>query len=225
MPRHWWLTPLYWLLAAAPLAAAFWVFLNLPTAIYITPTVRLPLNRAGVWALPLLNICCAVFLYWQSGKIARQIEVRARSEERQTDILQVLPGIRVFFMALLSGMSGVVVYGYYHLDTGGITADLSGRVTALLLGAGVTIFALKLPHATKNNTLALRWTYTERSPQVWLKTHKLGTPILYLTGAIMVGTAFLMSGLWAAITAVFALFSALFGLYLYAKHLYESEFR
>ena len=225
MRKHWWLAPLYWLLAVAPLAAAFWVFRNLPDVIYVTPTVRLPTGRAGVWVLPAVNVVISVLLYVLTEKMGRAVEAKAAEAERKTDILQVLPVIRVFFAALLTGMCFAVVYGHYVLDAGRLTAALLGRVLAFVPGVGMALVGMRLSHATAENILALRWTYTERSQQIWLKTHKLGAGVLYASGAIMVGTAFLLSGLWAAITAGFALFSSLFGLYLYAKHLYENEFR
>jgi len=225
MQKAWWLAPLYWLLAAAPLAAAFWVFRQLPTVIYITPATPVPSGRAYVFVLPAVNFALAAGLYPLSQKLGKALEQKALEAGCATDITEVLPAIRVFLMAWLAGICGAVIYGYYNLDTGRITAELLGRVAAGIPGFGTALFALRLPRATKNNTLALRWAYTVQSPQVWFKVHKLATPVLYCTGAIMVATAFLASGLWAAVTAGFALFSALFLLYFYAKHLYENEFR
>ena len=225
MNRHWWLAPLYWIIAAAPLAAAFWVFQNLPAVIYLTPTMPVPTGRAGVWGLPIVNVLFAVALPPLTGKMARMAEAKGMEADLTADLHRVLPGIRIWLMAFLSGVCLAAVYGHYVLETSGITLRLVGRVSAFVPGVGVAVFALGLPHRKQKHILALRWTYTERSPQVWLKTHKLGALILYATGAIMVGTAFLADGLWATVTAGFALFSALFGLYLYAKHLYEDEFR
>ena len=224
MSRHWWLTPLYWIIAVAPLAAAFWVFLRLPAAIHVTPTTLVPTGRAGVWGLPIANVLFAAALPWLTGKMAPMAEAKGMEADLAADMGRVLPWVRVWLMALLSGICLAAVYGHYVLDTG-VTLALIGRVAAFVPGAGTAVFALGLPHRKQTDILALRWVYTKRSPQVWLRVHKLGAPVLYATGAVMVGTALLADGLWAAATAGFALFSALLGLYLYAKHLYEDEFR
>jgi len=213
------------MIAAAPLGAASWVFTNLPTVIQVAPDIFVPSGRAGVWGLPLLNALFAVILYLLTGKMASAAEAKAKEADQETDLREVLPGIRVFVMAFLSGICLAVVYGYYVVDVSGITVGLIGRVFALVPGVGTAVFAMRLPRVTQKNILALRWVYTERSPQVWLAVHKLGAPVLYITGACMVGTGFLLDGPWAAVTAGFALFSALFGLYLYARRLYEDEFR
>jgi len=217
--------PLYWLLAALPLGAAFWVFLHLPAMISIAPGIMIPSGRVGVFLLPAINGVLSVVFYLLTGRLAMSIEKQALDEERQTDIAQVLPAIRVFFMAWLSAMALAVVYGFHVMDTGRMTGALLGRVIAFVPGVGAALLALRLPHATKNSTLALRWNATEQSPQVWLRVHRLAARILYLTGIIMVASAFLASGLWAAVTAGVALGSAVFGLYLYARWLYEDEFR
>ena len=217
--------PLYWLLAALPLGAAFWVFLHLPAMISIAPGIMIPSGRVGVFLLPAINGVLSVVFYLLTGRLAMSIEKQALDEERQTDIAQVLPAIRVFFMAWLSAMALAVVYGFHIMDTGRMTSALLGRVIAFVPGVGAALLALRLPHATKNSTLALRWNATEQSPQVWLRVHRLAARILYLTGIIMVASAFLASGLWAAVTAGVALGSAVFGLYLYARWLYEDEFR
>ena len=226
MRRHWWLDPLYWLFAAAPLAAAFWVFHTLPEMIDLSPTVAVPSGRAGVWVLPGVNALLAIVFYLLTGRMTEQAYTKAIEQERPTDIPQTLPRIRVFLMAWLSGVCGAVVYGYYVMDMGSITAALTGRVTAFVPGVGVVLFAAGLPRATKHSTLALRWRYSVRSPQVFQTVHKLGTPILYITGAFMVVVAFWgRGGLGAVLPAGLALGSALFVLYLYAKHLYDDEFR
>ena len=220
-----WLLPLYWALAALPLAAAFWAYLRLPAMIYVTPTLPIPSGRAGVWPLPALNAALGMVLYVLSGRMCKTAQTKALEQDRPTDIGEILPGIRLYVMTFLSALALAVVYGHYTLEgTWGI-APLLGQVAAFMTGIGTALFALQLPRATKNNILALHWRYTEQSPQVWLKVHKLATPILYLTGALMLLTAVLLDGLWAALTAAFALFSALFALYLYAKRLYEDEFR
>ena len=223
--RFWWLTPLYWILVALPLGAAFWVFLRLPAMISIAPGITIPSGRGGVFLLPAVNGVLSVVLYLLTGRLAKSIAKKALEEERQTDIAQVLPAIRVFFMVWLSAMAGAVVYGFHIMDTGRMTSALLGRVIAFVPGGGAALLALRLPHATKNSTLALRWNSTEQSPQVWLRIHRLAARTLYLTGVVMVASAFLTSGIWAAVAAGVALGSAMFGLYLYARWLYEDEFR
>jgi|GEM_PF-1968410 len=223
--RFWWLAPLYWILAVLPLGTAFWVFLQLPAMIQIAPGLSIPSGRGGVFWLPAANVALSVALYLLTDRLAKSMTKKALEEERQTDIAQVLPGIRVFFMAWLSVVALAVVYGFYTMDTGRATGALLGRVIAFVPGVGVALLALRFPRTTKNSTLALRWVYTEQSPTVWLAVHKLATRTLYLTGVIMVASAFFASGLWAVITAGIALGSAMFGLYLYARWLYEDGFR
>ena len=103
--------------------------------------------------------------------------------------------------------------------------ELLGRIVAFVFGIGTAIFATRLPRATKDKKLALRWKYTKRSPQVWLRIHELGMRVLYGAGALMAGAAFLWSGILALATAALILLLALSGLYFYAKFLYEDEFR
>jgi len=225
MHKHWWLTPLYWLLAAAPLAAAFWVLLNLPPTIYITPTMALAIDRSGMWVLPILNTLFAAILYPLTERMAKSAETKALEAGRATDIATVAPWIRVFLVALLSGICLAVLYGYSILAPASLTTSLIGRVVALVSGLATAVVATQLADATEKNTFALRWTYTERSQNVWLRTHKLGATVLHITGAIMLGTGFFMGGLEAVLATAFALIAALLGLYLYAKRLYEDEFR
>ncbi|MCL2843196.1 MAG: SdpI family protein [Oscillospiraceae bacterium] len=193
--------------------------------IQIAPGLSIPSGRGGVFWLPAANVALSVALYLLTDRLAKSMTKKALEEERQTDIAQVLPGIRVFFMAWLSVVALAVVYGFYTMDTGRATGALLGRVIAFVPGVGVALLALRFPRTTKNSTLALRWVYTEQSPTVWLAVHKLATRTLYLTGVIMVASAFFASGLWAVITAGIALGSAMFGLYLYARWLYEDGFR
>lgn len=223
--RFWWLMPLYWILAVLPLGAAFWVFLHLPAVIPVATGVLVPTGREGVFWLPAVNTALAVPLYLLTGRLEKFVTKQALEAGRQTDIAQVLPGIRVFFMAWLSVIGLVVVYGFYNMDTGQMTGALLGRAMAFVPGVGAALLALRLPHATKNSTLALHWVYTAQCPAVWLTVHRLAARILYLTGAVMVATAFLVSGLWAVVAAGVALASAVFGLYLYARWLYEDGFR
>ncbi|MCL2569307.1 MAG: SdpI family protein [Oscillospiraceae bacterium] len=225
MHKHWWLTPLYCFLAVAPLAAAFWTFLNLPPTVYITPTMALAIDRVGMWILPVLNALFAVILHPLTDRMAKSAEAKALDRGRATDIAAVAPWIRVFLLALLSGICLTVVYGHATLAQAPLTTALIGRVIALVSGLGTAVVATQLADASEKNTFALRWSYTERSQNVWLRTHKLGATVLHITGAIMTGTGFLLGGLEAVIAVVFALAFALFGLYLYAKRLYEDEFR
>ncbi|MCL2589236.1 MAG: SdpI family protein, partial [Oscillospiraceae bacterium] len=222
---RWFLLPFYCLLAALPLVAAFWVYQGLSPWFEVTPGVFVPSGRGGVWLLPAVNVCLAAALYILTHKMGKAAAEKAKREGFETDILQLLPGIRLFLMAFLSATCLSAVYGYYALDAGQLTGELIGRVSAFIPGIGVSLFALRLPRATKKNVLALRFSYTLRSTQVWPKVHKLGAWTLYIAGAIMVGTAFLLSGLQAVMAAAFALGAVLFALYLYAKHLYEDEFR
>ncbi|MCL2828991.1 MAG: SdpI family protein [Oscillospiraceae bacterium] len=208
-----------------PLAAALFVYQSLPDTIQITPTISVSSGRAGVWMLPVVNVLFAGVIYGMMQKLTRALEQKTEFQSAwPLDTLRVLPAIRVFAMSFLTAVCLSVVYGYYVMDTGEVTADLIGRAVALVPGVGTALFAMQLPKATKGNFLALRWYYTERSQQVWLKTHKLGTVLLYAAGGIMVFLAFFASGLQAAISAMSALFLAAITLYVYAKRLYEDEF-
>ena len=225
MREKWWIFPLYGLLAALPLGAAFRVYLHLSPWIAITPGIYVPSGRNGIWVLPIVNLLFAIALYHLTAKLGKVRADRAKAAGRETDILQVLPGTRVCLLAFLSGICLAVVYGYHILDTGQMTMALIGRIVAFVSGAYTALFALRLPRATRKNMLALRFRFTEKSDQVWLRVHKLGARLLYVTGAVMMGTAFLLSGLQAAFSAIVALCSALLTLCLYARKLYEDEFR
>ena len=222
--RWWFLAPLFWILAVLPLMAAFWVYLEMPEFIQVTPEHTMPTGRAGVWPLPVVNLLFAVALRIAAGRMERHVEDHFRAQGKTSDASVVIPGVKVFMMAYLSAICLSVVYGHYRMDTGGLTLALMGRVSALIPGLGLALFAMQLPHAGKDSLLALRWAYTEKSTQVWLKTHKLGSRALYAAGAVMVLAAFLSSGLTAVVTAVLTLAVSFFSLYLYAKRLYEDEF-
>ena len=222
--RWWFLAPLFWILALVPLMAAFWVFLEMPTTIQITPEEAMPAGRAGVWPLPVVNLLFAFVIHFGAGRVERHLDGHFRALGRKSDASVVIPAAKVFMMAHLSAICLCAVYGYYHMDTGRLALGLMGRVSALIPGIGVALFAMRLPHATKDSLLALRWTYTEKSSQVWLKTHKLGAGVLYAAGALMVLTAFVSGGVTAVVTAALVLALSFFALYLYAKRLYEDEF-
>ena len=225
MGNKWWfLSPLYWILAALPLMAAFWVFLEMPTIVEITPGYTATTGRATVLLLPMVNAAVAALLHIAAGRVTQQIEEQFRTQGRKSDAAAVIPGLKVFMMAYLSAICLAVVYGHYVLDAGHLTGALIGRISALIPGFGMALFAMRLSHATKDSLLALRWHYTEKSNQVWHKTHKLGAGVLYAVGMIMVLTAFLTDGIVAVTAAVLAVSVPYFGLYLYAKRLYEDEF-
>jgi len=207
------------------LGAAFWVYGTLPAWIEVLPGRFEPSGRNGIWLLPLVHLCLAVGLYGLMAKMGKTAAEQAEARGKETDLLQKLPWIRLFLFVWLSGICLAVIYSYHMLDIGGsVMFSLIGRVSALVMGAGVAIWALGLSDATHKNVLTLRFSYTERSFQVWLRVHKTGARVLYVAGAILIVAAFLLSGLWALVTAFVTLLSALAGLYLYAKYLYESEF-
>ena len=223
--RRWFLVPLYWLLAALPLGAAFWVFGRVPAVVDIAPGLALPSGRAGVFVLPIVNVACSVLIYVVTERMVKLSADRPIPEARPTDIAQVVPVIRVFLIAWLSAMVLVVVYGYFIMDTGRMTEALFGRVTAFAAGIGTALAALSLKDATKQSTIALRWKYTMRSAIVWRRIHALAARMLYVAGALMLGTAFLLAGVWAVLAAGVTLLLVMLGLYLYAGRLYEDAFR
>lgn len=222
--RWWFLSPLYWILAALPLMAAFWVFQQMPETIQVTPELSVPTNRAGVWPVPILNACFAVALHLVAGRMEGKLEDRFRALGRTSDAATALPILKIFMILQASAACLALVYGYYVMDAS-LGQALMGRIAAFLFGLGLALYAIRLPHVTMDNLLALRFPYTEKSTQVWLKTHKLGSKVLYAAGAIMVTTAFLSSGVFALTAVFFILFLSLLALYLYAKRLYEDEFR
>jgi len=225
MRERWWILPLTCILAALPFGAAFWVYGDLSPWIEVTPGVFVSSGRDGIWVLPTVNAALTAVLYPVTNRGGKRLEKAGKAAERETDIMEVLPWIRAFLAAWLTAVCLAVIYGYHIQDAGSVTGDLIGRVSAFALGAGTALFALGLPHATKRNVLALRFVYTERSLQVWLRVHTVGARVLYVTGTVMIVLAVLLRGFWAAGAAGLALFSALVLLYLFAKGLYEDEFR
>jgi len=223
MRERWWILPLYCLFAVLPLGAAFWVYGRIPAFIESMPGIYVPTGRVYVWILPLVHVILAIGLYVLTRNMGKSVLAKMEALSQETDLLRVLPWIRLFLLLWLTAISLAVVYGHYVLDLG-IALSLIGRVSAVIPGVGVSVWGLGLSHASRKNVLALRFVYTMQSPQVWLSVHKLGARVLYITGAIMVGTGFLLHGLRAAGIACLALLSAVFLLYLYAKHLYEREF-
>ena len=97
--KWWFLAPLYWLLAALPLMAALWVYLQIPGVVQITPDYSVETGRGGIFALPALNACLAVLLHVGAGRIGRNLELRFRELEKQSDAPQVIPALKLFTMA------------------------------------------------------------------------------------------------------------------------------
>jgi len=223
MRERWWILPLYCLFAVLPLGAAFWVYGQIPSWVESMPGVYVSTGRGYIWILPLLHVALAGGLYVLTGKMSKGVLEGMKEAGQETDLPRVLPWMRLFLLLWLTAICMAVIYGHYVLDLG-IALSLIGRVSAVIPGVGTSVWALGLHDATRKNVLALRFVYTMQSQQIWLSVHKLGARVLYVTGAIMVGTGFLLEGLRALGIAVLALFSALFILYLYAKHLYETEF-
>jgi len=223
MRERWWILPLYCLLAALPLGAAFWVYRQIPAWIESIPGVYVPTGRAYIWILPLVHGALAVGLYVLTRKMSKGVLARLEEAGQETDLPRVLPWIRLFLLLWLTAICLGVIYGHYVLDIN-TALSLIGRASAVIPGVGVSAWALRLHEATRKNVLALRFVYTEKSSQIWLSVHKLGARVLYITGVIMVGTGFLLQGVRAVGIAFLALLLALFLLYLYAKHLYEREF-
>ena len=214
---------LYWIVAFVPLVAAAWVYVAMPARVEVAPGVSLDVSRWGVWVLPIANVLFSFLIYALGGKLRRRMEEGVRHAARLADIGRVFPALLLFVMVLLSAVTLSAVYGYYALDEGGVTARLFGRVIAIVLGVGVSMFAMELPRARKNHVLALHWSYTKNSQTVWLKTHKLATRVLYIAGALMIVCGIAASGIHAAALAAVILLAALLGLYLYAKRLYEDD--
>lgn len=214
---------LYWLFAALPLLAAFLVFRALPLYVPLMPDVYAPSGRAGVWLLPLVNLLFAVLLHSGLERECRKWSARTEHIGGRSDAERTFPAIGLFGMVFLSALTLCVVYSFFIFDDGTRVFALIGRVAAFLSGIGTALFALKMPRATKHSVLALRFSYTMKNSQVWLKTHKMGTPLLYGTGAVMMLSGVAQEGFAALITAGFALLIGLIGLYLYAKRLYDDE--
>jgi len=224
MQQGWWLKPLYCLLAVLPLGAAFAVYGRIPAWVESMPGVYVSTGRGYIWVLPLIHVVLAAGLSVLTRQMSKGILARMEERGQETDLLQVVPWIRLFLLLWLTAICLAVVYGRYVLDAGQLTLSLIGRVSAVIPGVGVSAWGLQLSDASLKNLLALRFRYMMQSPQVWLSVHKLAARVLYITGAIMVGTGFLLEGIRAVALALLALVSALFALYLYAKHLYENEF-
>ena len=224
MRVRWWNLPLYCILAVLPLGAAFWAYGMIPNWVEVMPGVYVPTERHFIWVLPMLHVLLAIGLYVLTQKMSKKVLAHMEEAGRKTDLADVLPWLRLFLLVWLTAICLAVVYGHYVLDTGQMTLALIGRASAVIPGAGVSVWALRLPMATRETVLALRFVYTEKSPQVWLRIHKLAVPVLYVTGALMILAGILFSGLQAVGIALLALFSALLVLYLYAKYLYENEF-
>lgn len=224
MHKQWWVLPLYCLLAVLPLGAAFWVSGRIPAWVEIMPGVYAPTDRHFVWILPILHVLLAIGLYIFTREGSKRVLAQLEEAGRKTDLAHVLPWLRLFLLIWLTAICLAALYGHYVLDMGGIAVPLIGRISAVVPGAGVAVWALRLPHATRENVLALRFAYTEKSPQIWLQIHKSGARVLYVTGVLMVLAGFLFQGLQAAGAAFATLLLALIALYLYAKHLYENEF-
>jgi len=193
----------------------------IPTFAEVMPGVYESTGRNLIWVLPILHVFLATGLYILTQDMSKRVVVRMEEAGRRTDIAQVLPWVRLFVLLWLTALCLAVIYGYYMQET---AMPLIGRVSAVIPGFGVSAWALHIPHATHENVLALRFLYTERSQQVWLRIHKIGARVLYGAGALMMGAGFLLQDLQATLLASLALISALLVLYLYAKHLYESQF-
>ena len=208
MVRLWWLNPLYWIISFAPLAAAFWVFLNLPDFVEVTPNFLIPTNRIGVWVMPSLNALVAV-------------AVSRRRKNTQAAPLAA----RVFLMSILSAFCLVLVWAHYTGAPVRAVIALFGRVFAIITGGGVSLLALQIRHAPADSAFAKILPYTEKSQPVWMKTQVFAARTLYLAGIVAMSAGFFTTGLSAAILALFAIDGVCIAIWLYAKRLYEDTFR
>jgi len=209
------------MLAVLPLGAAFRIYGMIPAFAEVMPGVYESTGRNFVWVLPILHVFLATGLYLLTRDMSKRIVARIEGTGRKTDLAQVLPWLRLFVLLWLTAICLAVIYGYYVQES---AMPLIGRISAVIPGLGVSVWALHISHATHENVLALRFIYTERSLQVWLRVHQVGARVLYGAGAVMMGAGILLQGLQAVFLAFFALICALLMLYLYARHLYESEF-
>ena len=223
--KGFWAGPLYWALVALPMMLATGVFFTLPAWLMPVPGLVVSSGRAFVFLLPGLHVFICVLFYWRTGEMAKKFHKNQLEAGRHTDILAVLPGIRLFFVLLSSAMALASVYGIYRLDSIWFSLDFMGRAVAFVLGLGLAIWGLKLKDAGRDNFLALGFSYTQKSQNVWIKTHHLAQKVFYCTGGVLLLTAFLVPGVQGALATGVALCALGFCVYFYAKILYEQEFR
>jgi len=222
--RHLFYQCVYWLFVTLPLMAALWLFQTMPSALEVVPGIYFSTGRGQMWILPIVNALFGCLFFPLSCKMAKNLEQNRREQGKTTDILQVLPGIQAYIAASFAMITLAALHGHTAFDGGVSVQNLTSKAFALVLGAGLSLFALQLPRAGQSSFLALHFSHTHKCQKVWGKTHALAAKVLYAVGAILMLTAFLLSGWMPLFFGTIAPMLSLGALYYYAKYLYESDF-
>ena len=222
--RHVFYQFLYWIFVFVPLMVALWFFQSMPPMIEATSGIYFSTGRVQIWILPTANALFGLLFFPFSRKMAQDLEQNQREQGKSTDILQVLSGIQLYVMLSLSALTLAALYGHTAFDGGASIQNFTSSVLVFALGAGLSLFAWRLPHAAQSSFLALHFSYTHKCQKIWGKTHALAAKVLYAVGAILMLAAFMLSGWILIFFAVFAPAFSLWAIYHYAKHLYESDF-
>lgn len=209
----------YWIFAFFPFALALFLLFHNP--FFETPAYYLQqFAQNEVFILPVFHTLFAVFFFPYSNKMAKSLTEKYALQQKKTDLLDILPGLRLYLIFSLCAFSLSTLYRYHNFQS----QSLNSRVFAILLALGFFLFSFGLSSAAKSNVLALHFSYTHKCQKVWGKTHKLAAPIFYFVGALLCLSAFLLDG-WLLIFYSLSIFiSVLLLLFFYARHLYRKGF-
>lgn len=215
---------LYWVLALTPLLMTFWVFFLIPTVFEIAPNLSFATRREAIWILPVFTFLFAITFYFLSRKTALHLEEKANSQGKTTDISQVLPAVRLYIMVSLSSLSLSSLHSFYVETQGIMGSSLTNHIFIVILAIGLLLLGKSFQDASPTHFLALHFSYTQNCQKVWGKTHALATKLFPLTGFVLLFSLVFLEAFLLIAFGLFCLTALLLFLYLYAKHLYESDF-
>lgn len=217
---------IYFSLAVLPLIISLAVYGLIPDTIAIAEGISFRTGREKVFILPVMNLIFGGLIYFLFGKMDKALRDRVSDDIAPPDTSDFLGYFRIYIISFFDILCFCSIYGFYALDWGGTaTAVLMCRGASIMLGIGGLLVARQLPGCNKQSILSLRWSYTEKSDNVWYLTHKLGSLLFYFAGIFSIICALFISSAHSIFISALAYGFILFFLYQYSKKLYFDEFK
>lgn len=217
-------TVIYFSLAVLPLIIALAVYGFIPDTITIAEDISVSTGREKVFILPIMNLLFGGLIFFLFGKMDKSLRDRGSNNTAPPDTSGFFGFFRIYIISFFDVLCFCSIYGFYALDWGG-TATLMCRGASVMLGTGGLLFARLLPGCSKQSILSLRWSYTEKSDNVWCLTHKLGSLLFYFAGVFSIICALFISSVHSIFISALSYGLILFFLYQYSKKIYFDEFK
>lgn len=217
---------IYFSLAVLPLIVALAVYGLIPEAVTIVMGVSFSTGKERIFILPVMNLIFGGLIYYLFGKMDKALRSRVSDDIVPPDTYDFFGYFRIYIISFFDMLCLCSIYGFYALDWGGTaTAELMCRGASIMLGIGGLLVARQLPSCNKRSILSLRWSYTEKSENVWYLTHKLGGLLFCFAGVFSIICALLIGSAHSIFISALAYGLILFFLYQYSKKIYFDEFK